>query len=95
MEDYYMRIVPKPPSSPLLNVLSSSPWNVSLAHNVVYTATLTAVNCVGDSDSTTIRNIQISKFVDIHSTYERIPHLKNTKRLLQFMASSLLSSHFA
>ncbi len=47
--------------SPLNMLVPSSPWNVTLAHNEVYTINLTAINCAGESQPAMITNIEISK----------------------------------
>ena len=55
--DYYkISITPQPLSHPKSNVVFSSPWNVTLHANTMYTASITAGNCVGESNesSTTI-----------------------------------------
>ena len=48
--DYYLvSISPRPLSHPIVNRVYSSPWNVTVDYNTVYTANITAVNCVGQS----------------------------------------------
>ena len=48
--DYYViAISPAPLSHPILNNVSSSPWNVTVAYNTGYSVNITAVNCAGRS----------------------------------------------
>ncbi len=50
VDNYTITITPAPVSHPISNVVLASPWNVTLNFNVMYTATITAVNCAGESD---------------------------------------------
>ncbi len=50
VDNYTITITPAPVSHPISNVVLASPWNVTLDYNVIYTATITAVNCAGKSD---------------------------------------------
>ena len=48
--DYYLIVIsPTPLSHPILNNISSSPWNVTVDYNTVYSVNITAVNCAGES----------------------------------------------
>ncbi len=60
--DYYIiSISPRPLSHSITNVVPSFPWNVTLAHNTVYSANITAVNCAGVSDTFVLFDIEYSK----------------------------------
>ena len=62
--DYYIiSISPKPLSHPSTNVVSQSPWNVTLVHNTEYSINVTSVNCAGQGDTFTLAEIQYSKTV--------------------------------
>ncbi len=65
VDNYTITITPAPVSHPVSNVVKASPWNVTLNYNVIYTATITAVNCAGDSFSYKSRDILYSKFTII------------------------------
>ncbi len=49
------------PSHPISNVVLASPWNVTLNYDVVYIATITAVNCAGESEASIFSNFEFSK----------------------------------
>ena len=56
--DYYIiYITPSPPSHPSTNQVESPPWNVTLAHNTIYSINITAVNCAGESDAFVLPDI--------------------------------------
>ena len=60
--DYYLiAISPAPLSHPILNNVSSSPWNVTVDYNTVYSVNITAVNCAGQSGTLSLENIEYSK----------------------------------
>ena len=61
VDNYTISISPIPPYQPSLIFLTLPPWNVTLTHNEEYTINLTAINCVGDSRTTTLTNIGFSK----------------------------------
>lgn len=48
---YWIFISPRSRSHPLANIAFSSPWNVTLDYNIVYSANITAVNCAGESET--------------------------------------------
>ena len=61
VDNYTISISPAPLSHPSTNVVPSSPWNVTLAHNIPYTINITSVNCAGESDRFTFPDIEYSK----------------------------------
>ena len=62
--DYYSIIVtPRPLSHPILNIVFSTLWNVTLNYNIEHTAIITAVNCAGESSPFTLLNIEFSEYV--------------------------------
>ncbi len=61
VDNYTITITPVSVSHPMTNVGLSSPWNVTLNYNVVYTATIVAVNCAGESESLELNNIEYGK----------------------------------
>ena len=63
VDNYTITITPAPVSHPISNVVITSPWNVTINYNVIYTATISAVNCAGDSPSLTLSAIEYSKCV--------------------------------
>ncbi len=60
VDNYTITITPAPVSHPISNVVLASPWNVTLDYNVIYTATITQMNCAGDSDVLTLSTIEYS-----------------------------------
>ena len=61
--NYSISITPAPVSHPATSVVSSPSWNVTLAHNVPYSVNLTAINCIGASNTTVLPGIiEISKY---------------------------------
>ena len=58
VDNYTIIITPTPVSHSMNNVVLYSPWNVTLNYNVEYTATITAVNCAGKSNSYILFNIE-------------------------------------
>ena len=61
VDSYTITITPMPVSHPITNVVTSSPWNVTLDYNETYTATIIAVNCAGESSPFILPNIEYSK----------------------------------
>ncbi len=61
VDNYTITVNPMSVSHPISNVVLSSPWNVTLSYNVIYTATITAVNCAGESNNLTLVDIEYSK----------------------------------
>ncbi len=47
-----------PVSHPISNVANSTSWNVTLDYNVIYNATITAMNCAGKSIPYVLTDIQ-------------------------------------
>ena len=64
VDNYTIVITPAPVSHPISNVVLASPWNVTLNHNTLYTATITAVNCGGESEAFILSNFEFSKNMD-------------------------------
>ena len=67
--DYYViAISPAPLSHPILNNVSSSPWNVTVAYNTGYSVNITAVNCAGRSGTFVLADFEYSTlFMHAHS----------------------------
>ncbi len=61
VDNYTITITPAPVSHPISNVIVAPPLNVTLDYNVIYTATVTAVNCAGDSDILVLSSIEYGK----------------------------------
>ena len=61
VDNYTISITPSPPSDPNTTTLPfpPSPFIVTLSHNQMYTLSLTAVNCAGQSEALTIVPEQI------------------------------------
>ena len=55
VDNYVIYLMPPSPDS-RITVPAASPFNVSLAHNVVYTLNVTASNCYGESEPDVIPN---------------------------------------
>ncbi len=60
VDNYTIIISPAPISHPASNVVRASPWNVTLDYNVMYTATIIAMNCAGGSDVLILSGIEYS-----------------------------------
>ncbi len=58
VDNYTISIEPAPISHSMTSVGLSSPWNVTLNYNVEYSATIIAINCAGESDSSTLNDIE-------------------------------------
>ncbi len=67
VDNYTITVNPTPVSRPISNVVLSSPWNVTLSYNVIYTTTITAVNCAGESNTFTLQGIEYGKKICIVS----------------------------
>ncbi len=61
VDNYIITVTPNP-VSPARIVVPSSPLNVTLHYNNIYTATVTAVNCAGESQTFALKNIEYGKF---------------------------------
>ena len=60
VDKYFIYITPRPLSHPEMNFVTA-PWNVTVRYNVKYTATLTAINCAGESSPFLLPNIEFSE----------------------------------
>ncbi len=63
VNNYTVTITPAPVSHPASNVVITPPWNVTLNYNVMYTATITASNCAGNSAVLTLSTIEYSEYI--------------------------------
>ena len=61
VDNYIISISPQPLSHSSENIVLSSPWNVSLSHNTIYSVNITAANCAGLSDTYVLPNIEYGK----------------------------------
>ena len=64
MDFYLIVVTPRPLSHPVSNIVYSTPWNVTLDYNIEHIATITAVNCAGESSPFILTNIEFSKFCE-------------------------------
>ena len=62
VDNYRITISPAPLSHTMINLVESSPWNVTLDYNVVYTANITAINCAGETEAFSLLNIEYSEY---------------------------------
>ena len=62
VDRYILSITPKTVSHPISNEVYSTIWSVTLDYNTVYTATVTAVNCAGESNTVILPDIQYGKY---------------------------------
>ena len=62
VDNYTISISPAPPYQPARLQVPSYPWNVTLAHNEIYSINLTATNCVGDSEPIALSNVGFGEF---------------------------------
>ena len=63
VDNYRIIISPAPLSHTVVNLVESSPWNVTLDYNVVYTANITAINCAGETEALSLLNIEYSEYI--------------------------------
>ncbi len=77
MDSYLISITPAPLSQPGNNSVLSSPWNVTLNFNLMYRATIRAVNCAGESGAVTISSINFGKLVSIVALNVEIKYTPN------------------
>ncbi len=61
VDDYIITVTPNPVSPSAVIEVTSSPLNVTLSYNNIYTATITAVNCAGESQTFAFPNIEYGK----------------------------------
>ncbi len=61
VDSYIIEIMPLSISHPISNIINSTAFNVTLNYNVVYTATIIAVNCAGESNSFELTDIEYGK----------------------------------
>lgn len=62
--EYYRITISPPPLSPpnsIINVNNSFLLNVTLNYNTVYNATITAINCAGESQTATLSGIEFGE----------------------------------
>ena len=64
---YSISILPRPLSHFITSVAYSTAWNATIAYNVEYTVSITAVNCAGESNPFILPELEISK--NLMSTY--------------------------
>ena len=74
VDEYHISILPTPTYGPVMNLVVSPPWNVTLTHNIVYTGNITAINCAGESTPllippTEIGNQIIASLFFLHYSY--------------------------
>ena len=62
VDKYILSLTPKSVSHPIFNEIYSTIWSVTLNYNTVYTATITAVNCAGESKTLVLPDIQYSMY---------------------------------
>ena len=74
VDNYNITITPAPVSHSSYNVVTAPPWNVTLNYNVIYTATVTASNCAGDSDIMILSAIEYSECL-VSNYFNYIPLL--------------------
>ena len=61
VDNYTISVSPQPPYQPTVNRVRSSPWNVTLTHNVEYAINITAINCVGRSQTTSLHTVEFGE----------------------------------
>lgn len=64
VDHYRVLITPQSLSHPLSNVFSYPPVNVTLNYNEEYTATITSVNCAGESSPEMLLRFEIGELYD-------------------------------
>ena len=62
VDRYILSLTPNSVSHPISNEVYSTIWNVTLNYNTLYTATITAVNCAGESNTVVLPGIQYSMY---------------------------------
>ena len=62
VDHYRIIISPAPLSHTMVNLVESSPWNVILDYNIIYTANITAINCAGETGAFSLDNIEYSEY---------------------------------
>ncbi len=78
IDNYIITVNPTPVSHPISNVVLSSPWNVTLSYNVIYTATIIAVNCAGESGTFTLPGIEYGKEIKQYVSWNSIIQFPST-----------------
>ena len=63
IDNYTISFTLTPLSHASSNVVTSFPWNVTLAHNEIYSITIVAVNCAGESVPYIISDIHIGMHI--------------------------------
>ena len=61
VDNYTITIIPEPVSHNISNTAYSTELSVILNYNVIYTATVAAQNCAGESESVVLSNIEYGK----------------------------------
>ena len=61
VDNYTIIIHPQPFTGPNINIVSLRLWNITLAHNKIYSINITAVNCAGAGETFIHPNIEYSK----------------------------------
>ena len=61
VDNYIITVNPMPVSHPISNVVLTSPWNVTLSYNVIYTATIAAMNCISEGNTSILQDIEYGK----------------------------------
>ena len=75
VNSYKISITPRPISHPAFNTISySTSWNVTLYFNLEYSASITAVNCAGDSHPFTLHGIKFSESTLSFYSIKAIPN---------------------
>ncbi len=63
VDNYTISISPVSPYQLERILISSSPWNITLQHNEVYSINLTAMNCAGESELAILFGVGFSEFI--------------------------------
>ena len=58
VDNYTITISPPSPYQPARITVTTLQWNVTLEHNTVYSINLTAENCIGESEPSSLSNIE-------------------------------------
>ena len=69
VDDYIITITPSPLSPSSLVMVRNSPLNMTLRYNIIYTATITAVNCAGEGPTYRLPNIEYGVFSNVAPKY--------------------------
>ena len=58
-------MTPRPLSHPISNLVLLPPWNVTLDYNVIYIASIIAVNCAGESEAA-----ELPEYIEYGKTHQ-------------------------